>query len=334
MRVGVYGAGAVGGYLGVALSAAGVPVTLVGRRWLFEARGALVAVPLRGAPLRPGPDLVVSEEPEALRGVDVCLVCVKSRDTRDAGRVLAAVLPEGCAVVSFQNGIENAEVLGEFLDGAIPGMIGFNVRIDGARFLQATSGLLCVAAGAAGESLRGAFARVGVDLRLRDDMRRVLAGKLLINLGNGICAATGLGTAAMIRDGDARRCFSLCIREGLRVMRGAGLRPVSVVGLPPAVVARVLALPDGVVRLLAPLIVKVDGDARASTLMDLDRGRPTEIDALNGAIAKLAGQAGSIAPVNERIVQIVHGLEADLARGAMPGFVRPAALRHELALLC
>jgi 2-dehydropantoate 2-reductase len=105
MRVGVFGAGASGSFLGIRLSAAGVPVTLVGRSSLVQARDALVALGVDGSEVRPADDLVAVADHAALADVDVCMVSVKSRDTMNAARSLAEVLAPDAVVVSFQNGL-------------------------------------------------------------------------------------------------------------------------------------------------------------------------------------------------------------------------------------
>src|SRR5690606_3121227 len=100
-----------------------------------------------------------------------------------------------------------------------------------------------------------------------------------------ICAATGLSISESLRSRDARWCFARCLREGIEVMRAAGLKPARVTVVPPRLIAALMVLPDEVVLRVARAIVDVDPRARSSTLQDLDRGRLTEIDELNGAIA-------------------------------------------------
>ena len=333
MRTGVFGAGAVGGFLGVALSAAGIPVVLVGRRALVVVRDQLLMEPLGGAERSPGADLVVTDDPEHLGAVDLCLVTVKSRDTEAAAAQLAGVLPPDTLVVSFQNGLDNVRRLREGLTQPVAaGVVSFNVRRDGGRFRQLTSGPVLVEAleDPRAQALRGALARAGLRAKLRRDIDDVAAGKLLLNLNNGVCAATGLGIAASLQSPDARRCFARCIQEGLTVMRDADLKPVGVLPIPPGLVARFLTGPEVLLRPLTRLLVRVDPAARSSTLQDLDRGRPTEIDALNGAIVALAESLGREAPVNARVVQVVRRIEARVARGEAPDFVPPAELLRAL----
>ena len=103
MKLGVLGAGAIGGFLGVRLSTAGVSVTLVGRPALAaaHAKSPLVAFGVDGTVYRAAADLVVASDPAALADVDICLVTVKSRDSDSAARSLAPVLRPDAVVVSF-----------------------------------------------------------------------------------------------------------------------------------------------------------------------------------------------------------------------------------------
>ncbi len=317
MRVGVFGAGAIGGSLGVRLSAAGVPVHMVARPSLVAIADDLVLFDRRERPQRPGPDLLVDEDPEILRDVDVCLVTVKSRATEEAARSLAGVLPDRCIVVSFQNGLRNPERLGRHLElDVVPGMVTYNVvRPEPAVFRQATTGPLVVGRreGPVGEwlsELAAAFARTGDRLELRGDVYRVQAGKLLLNLNNMVCAITGVPIAASVRNRTLRWCFSALMREGLSVMKRAGIQPRPVVGLPPWVLARLLNLPDAIVLRFARSIVDIDPGARSSTLQDLEAGKPTEVDDLSGEIVRIARRIGVDAPRNALAVEAVHELEA------------------------
>jgi glycerol-3-phosphate dehydrogenase len=91
LKIGIMGAGAIGGYLGIRMSAAGYPVTLIGRASLFKDK--LAATNLKKDTAVPGPDLKIALTPDALAEVDVCLLTVKSRSTLESAAQLQAVLP-------------------------------------------------------------------------------------------------------------------------------------------------------------------------------------------------------------------------------------------------
>ncbi len=329
------GAGAIGGFLGLHAAAGGARVTLVGRASLVERAAELSATRLDGATLRPPPTLVASEDPEALADADVVIVTVKSRDSTAVGERLASVLPQRTTLVSFQNGLGNLKRLGRSLGPrVIAGMVSFNVLRDGAQLRQATTGPLIAGDGGAQterrahlRALAAALDAGGLPLELRADIDDVAAGKLLLNLSNGVGAATGLPIAATLRSRDARICFARCIREGIQALTCAGYRPRNVIGLPPSVIATLLQMPNILVMLVARRMVNLDPAARSSTLQDLDAGKPTEIGDLNGAIADLARAHGLRAPANQTITAIIRELE--VAERPLT-FVEPAALRARI----
>ncbi len=337
MRIGVLGAGAIGGYVGVRLAAAGAETVLVGRRPMVEQAASLVAIDVQGHAHRPHARVEATDDVRARAEGDACLVTVKSRDTAEAGRELDGVLAPGCVVVSLQNGLENARVLRSHLGAreVLAGIVGYNVvRESPVRFRQASSGKLIIERGGArARELSRWLRRAGQHVEARRDVERILAGKLLLNLNNGIGAATGLGIAASLRDADARWCFAECLREGARVMRRAGIRPARVAPLGPRTIAAALALPNAIVLRMARALIAVDEAARSSTLQDLERGKPTEIDELNGAVVRIAERDGRDAPINRSITELVHAREDEAARGEPLRFVAPSALRRDIERL-
>jgi len=336
LQIGVMGAGAIGVFLGLHAAAGGAHVTLVGRSSLLESSAELSATRLDGRRLEPTPTVVLSDDPEALAEADIVIVTVKSRDSTAVGERLATILPERATIVSFQNGLGNLKRLGSSLGPrVIAGMVSFNVIRDGPRLRQATRGPLI--AGDGGErhdrrahlqALAAALDAGGLPLELRPDIDDVIAGKLLLNLSNGVGAATGLPIAATLRSRDARICFARCIREGIAALTCAGYRPRSVIGLPPSLIASLLPLPNILVMMVARKMVSLDPQARSSTLQDLDAGKPTEIGDLNGAIADLAQAHGLQAPANQTITEIIRELETT----ERPlSFISPRDLRRRIA---
>jgi len=322
LHVGVFGAGAIGSYLGARLSAAGCRVTLVGRPWLVEARARIQAIGLDQVPIAAADSLVVSTEAASLADVDVCLVTVKSAATDEAGRQLGQVLGDDAVVLSLQNGTTNVARLraAGVRAPVIAGMVTFNiVSSEPATFRKATSGPIMVGVGV-GERFGAAIAAAGEPAIERQDIAAVQTAKLLLNLNNGLCAATGLSIADSVRAGELRWCFSELIREGLRATEALGM-PVGRIGrLAPALVARLLRAPNFIFSQLAGSFMRIDPAARSSTLQDLDRGKPTEIDYLNGEVVALAERAGQVAAANAAVVNKVHALESC---GSRPDFWSP-----------
>jgi 2-dehydropantoate 2-reductase len=330
LRIGIFGAGAIGGYLGVRLSAATALVTLIGRRALAEHAGDLEAVGLDGTSAHVG--VPVTTDPSALSDAEVCLVTVKSGDSAEAGRILREHLPQGALVVSLQNGIRNVATLTETLGRpVVAGMVTYNVRREGrARFRRATSGPIMI--GNEGDrALLGrlvtALRAAGEEVELRRDMEAVQLTKLLLNLNNGVCGTTGLSIADSLRNRASRRVFAMCLREGLRAARATGRRITRIGPLAPALVARLLPLPNGVFLRLAPKMIAIDPAARLSTLQDLDRGHRTEIDYLNGEIVGFGASTGVPTPANAFVTAYVHRLEG--MKPPLP-FMTPEELLREV----
>jgi 2-dehydropantoate 2-reductase len=316
LHVGVFGAGAIGGYVGARLAQAGVPVTIVGRGAALEALRHRVRLSDHRGFTAEVAGLRASEDAASLAGASHVLVAVKSGDTEAAARALAGVLPRDAVVLSFQNGVRNAERLRALLPDhlVLAAMVPFNVVRDGARWHQGTSGTLAIEAHPRAAPLREALVRAGLPAVLDHDVARKQWGKLLVNLGNAVNALSGLPIRAMLADRGHRRAMAALFGEGEEALRRAGIRPVLDMPVPAWIVPRLLLLPDGLFRFVLPALAKVDDEARSSMADDLRRGRTTEVEVLNGEIVRLAEASGSAAPRNARIVALVREAE----RGAPP----------------
>jgi 2-dehydropantoate 2-reductase len=314
MEICVFGAGSIGCYVGGRLAASGARVTFIGRpRLAAEIRQhGLHLTDWQGADLRVAPaDVRVDTHPESVRSADLVLVTVKSAGTDAVGRDLAQLLKPGAVVISFQNGIHNAEVLRAHNPGAtvITGMVEFNVihRGEGA-FHHGTEGGLDVHGHPALLPFDPAFVKAGLPLRQHTDMVGVMWAKLQLNLNNAINALAGIPLKEELSQRAFRRCIAMAQRELLRLLDAAGVRPTRL-KLPPGWIPSLLEVPDGMFAALAGKMLAIDPLARSSMWEDLQAGRPTEIDYLNGEVVKLAASLNRTAPVNARLVALV--LEAE-----------------------
>ncbi|MEU5156801.1 2-dehydropantoate 2-reductase [Glycomyces sp. NPDC021274] len=322
----VYGAGSIGCYVGGRLAAAGAEVVFVGRRRLADevAAHGLTLTDLHGAAARLDAPRYATA-PEAAAGAGLVLVTVKSAATAEAAAALAPHLAPGAVVVSLQNGLRNAAVLREHLPEAtvLAGTVGFNVvRTGDGRFHQGTDGDLGVEDHTALDAFAPAFARAGLDLAREADLRGVQAAKLLLNLNNAINALSDLPLKAELSQRAYRRCLALAQREALAAYKAAALRPAKTAGLDPRLLPVLLGLPDALFTRAAARMLAMDPHARSSTWDDLEAGRPTEVDYLNGEIVALAAEHGLAAPVNRRLAELVHAAE----RGGFRDWTGPALL--------
>jgi 2-dehydropantoate 2-reductase len=318
MRYGIFGAGAIGAYLGGRLAQAGAEVVLIGRGALAEeARkaGGLELIGLRGDSYRAPVQL--TEDVRALENCGVVLVAVRTLDTLAAGETLSRVLKPGAVVFSCQNGVSNPEVLARSLgaERVAGGVVTCNVVIQGARLSQSTGGPILLGRPAlaprAAEQLASDLRASGLAAEVRDDMEAALWGKLLLNLGNSIGALTDLPIASFLADPAGRAVYAAAIEEGLGLLRAAGIAPARVGRTDPRLVLRFLRtpLPRFLARLLVRRMYGVTDEARSSTSRDLNAGRATEIDSLNGALVRLAEKFHQAAPVNRTLTQLVQEAE-------------------------
>jgi 2-dehydropantoate 2-reductase len=214
--------------------------------------------------------------------------------------------------VSLQNGLRNTAVLRQRLPGrtVLAGMVAFNVvRLGEGRFHRGTAGAVEVQDHPGLDPLAAAFARAGLPLARRADLTAVQTAKLLLNLNNAVNALSGLPLRTELSQRDYRRCLALAYREALAVCRAADLRVGRVNGLPAPLMPVLLGLPDPVFALAARRSLAMDRHARSSTWDDLEAGRPTEVDHINGEIVALAAEHGRTAPVNARLTALVHDAE-------------------------
>jgi 2-dehydropantoate 2-reductase len=314
-RICVFGAGSIGCYVGGRLQAAGAQVQFVGRlrlRTELEAHG-LHLTDFRGAGLRIDRSaLRFATTPAAAAAAELVLVTVKSAGTAEAGRELAAVLGPAAVVLSLQNGIGNAKVLRQALPRhrVLDGMVPFNVINRGCgAFHQGSEGDLAAADHPLLRACRPLFNLAGLPLQLHADMLPVQWAKLLLNLNNPVNALSNRPLKEQLSQRDYRRCVALAQHEALQLLDAAGIRPARLTPLPPHWIPFMLSLPDAVFRLAANKMLRIDPLARSSMWDDLQAGRVTEVDWLNGEVMRLAERLGRAAPVNAKLLALIRQAE-------------------------
>jgi 2-dehydropantoate 2-reductase len=332
-RIAVLGAGSIGAYVGGALIAAGGDVTLIGRTRMREqvALHGLTVSDMDGRNDALSPAQVhYCEDPATLADADLILVTVKSADTEGIASLLAQHAALNALIVSLQNGIGNADVLRRALPGraVLAGMVPFNVvQLPGSRFHRGTEGSLMVEASPALTPWLPMFEAAGLPLVQRSDFVAVQWGKLLLNLNNPVNALSGVPLKTQLSDRNCRRCLALLIDEALWAMDAAGIVPAQIGKVAPSRMPRLMRLPNWLFKRIAAAALRIDPEARSSMWEDLQAGRRTEVDYLNGAVVAMAEKGGLDAPANRRIVALVHDAEQGRA-GGMKGTELLAALRE------
>ena len=310
----VAGAGNIGCFVGGMLAAAGRPVALLARRRVIgeiESHG-LTVTSFEGAlhHLAPG-RLKLSDDPGLLADAGVVLVAVKSADTAEIAEAIARYASSDAVTISLQNGVANVPVLRRRLPGRIvlAGMVPFNVIAKGeGRFHRATSGDIVIERDDADTARR--LSVPGLRVRASSAIAGVQWGKLLVNLNNAINALSGLPLRRQLGERPWRLLFADQFAEGLAAVRADGIKALSSTPVPASLTPHLLRLPDTVFKPLLGRTVQVDPQALSSMSEDLQRGRRTEIDYLQGAITEIADRRGLQVPLSRRIVTLIKDAEA------------------------
>jgi len=327
--IGVAGAGSIGCFVGGIYVAAGRRVALLVRPRVIgeiEANG-LRLTSFEGLDQKIAPDrLTLSENPEIFNEASVVLVTVKSADTAEIADLIARYAPEDAVVVSLQNGIGNVGALRQRLPGrrVLAGMVPFNVISAGeGRFHRSTSGDIVIEQDEAGTAAQ--LSVPGLNMRPSQNIAGVQWGKLLLNLNNALNALGDLPLRKQLAQRPWRMLFADQMAEGLAAIRAEGIKPVSSTPIPASWTPPLLRLPDAIFEVLLGRTMKIDPEARSSMWEDLQRGRVTEIDYLQGVITEIADRRGLQVPLSRRIVALIRRAEA--AGKGSPGLT-PEQIRN------
>ena len=328
--IGVFGAGAIGCYVGGMLKAAGADVRFLGRGQIAETlrKHGLTLTRFDGPQIVVKPeDIAISTDPSILSDCNVILLCVKSQATPEAAVDVASRMKSGACVVSLQNGVDNAKTLADALgpERVCPAMVPFNVLSSGnGCYHRGTAGDILMADTERARELASLLTRAGITATTRTDMGEVLWGKLLLNLNNALNVLSDVPLVEQLSNRAYRLVLADMVAEALTAVRKAGIRPAAIGRVRPWLIPHILRLPDWLFMRVAQSMLAMDAKARSSMWDDLKNGRQPEIDFLNGAVVRLAGEVGTPAPVNRKIIALVH--EA-FKSGRSPGFSGAEILR-------
>ena len=299
VKIAIFGAGALGGYFGGRLLEVGYEVSFIARGAHLEAlqqNGLKIESPLGNAHLSP---VRATTDPAELGPVDLVLFLVKAYDTDVAARALGPLLGPDTVVVSFQNGVDSRERIGQvigiervlggvayiFADVRAPGVVRHNGSLarlvfgefDGSRARPAVA-------------LEEALTAAGVEAELVDDIDvRIWEKFVLISALSGVTTLTRLSIGEVLSDSYCAELF----RDALTETAGVGLKKCP--GLSDDIAERQMSfarsLPHGM---------------RASMLDDLERSKRIELDYLSGAVVRLGATLGVETPVHATVYRALH----------------------------
>jgi len=295
-KIAVAGAGAVGGYFGGLLARAGAPVVMIGRPAFVSAIKKNDGLFLDTVQFQESVKVEASEELSAARGAEIVLFCVKTTDNASTARTLAPLLAPGALVLSLQNGVDNVEqIRAAARIEALPTVVYVAASVpEPGRVKHVGRGDLVV--GPENEktkSVAALFARAGVGCRISENIEGELWTKLIWNCALNAVSALGRAKYGQIgASPDARKVLESLVDEVLAVARAAN---VHLPGLedPKAAYA-------GAFRIATQM-----AETYSSTAQDMQRGKRTEIDSLNGFIARRGAELGVPTPVNQAMYALV-----------------------------
>lgn len=296
VRVAVLGAGAVGCYYGGMLARAGHAVTMIGRPVHVDAMRAS-GLRLETKSFDERVRVEASTEAAAVRGAKLVLFCVKSTDTESAAGQIAPLLDPDATVVNLQNGVDNVErIRARVKNPVVPAVVYVATEMAGPGHLKHHGRGDLVIGGLDDrgklEELKSLFEKSGVPVAVSDNVDGELWGKLVVNCAyNALSAITQLPYGAMFRGEGVRQVMGDVVAETLAVAKACG------VAMAPDTLARTYKIAEAMPT------------QYSSTAQDLARGKPTEIDHLNGFVARKGEALGVPTPANRTLHALVKLLE-------------------------
>jgi 2-dehydropantoate 2-reductase len=300
-NVAVMGAGAVGCYFGAMLARAGVAVRLIGRPALVAAvsRNGLQFNGIEFAGRIP---MSATADPAGVAGAELVLFCVKSADTEAAARAIAPHLSPGAIVIDLQNGVDNVERIRTHVKNVVvPAVVYVSAEIAAPGVLRhnGRGDLVIGETGSrkAGDALIADLAAwlsgMKVPTRVSDNVDGELWWKLTVNCAYNAVSALGRSRyGRMMAMAPVRQVMSDAVREIVVLAEAKGVH---------------IAMPDPVEAILR--FGDLMPEAMSSTAQDIERGRPTEIEYLNGYVVRECDARGLPAPVNRTLYALVKLLE-------------------------
>lgn len=294
MKIAVMGAGAVGSYIGAMLARAGHDVILIARAQHADAIGKHGLL-FNGLNFRGSVRVQATAEASGVEGADVVLLCVKSGDTESAGRAMAPHLKSDATVLCLQNGVDNAARLQPIIRQAVvPAAVYVAAEMAGPGHVRHKGrGDLIIGPSPASIQIAAQFSAAAIPTTVSDNVIQELWIKLITNcVYNPLSAVAELPYGPLFKVEGVTDVAEDVIGECLAVAGALGIP------IPPGIGERVLALAETM------------PEQYSSTAQDLTRGKPTEIDYLNGYIVRKGAELGIATPVNLALQVMVKLREA------------------------
>ena len=319
MRIAIYGAGSLGTILGAFISKAGVPIELINRN-----KAHVAALKEKGAQVVGTMNFnqpVVAYTPDEMSGTyDIIFLMTKQQHNAEVVQMLKGFLASDGVLVTFQNGLPEvllAEVLGEERVLGCTVAWGATMQTPGVCELTSEPDALSFSLGAISKQRSKHFAKVKELLEMMGtvDVEENFLGtrwsKLLINAAfSGMSAVLGCTFGEAAGPKDSRRIVQALIKECIDVCQVGGIRIEPVQGKD---IVKLLNYTNALKRafsfFIIPIAIRKHAKLKASMLQDLEKGKLTEVDAINGAVSEYGRMVNFPTPVNDKVVEIIHRIE-------------------------
>lgn len=311
MRIGVIGAGAVGGAIAALLARAGNEVQVT-------ARGDhLKAIKADGLHLAGGwGDFTVAVEAdeELTRAPELAIIATKAQDSR-AAILAGARLLNGVPILVMQNGLEGVASTAPLLprSDVLGGLAMYaSSLVSPGHIAITTPGRTYVGGGG---DLPARYVVSVLNEVMPTELTHNFVGaqwtKLVVNQVNALPAITGLSVQQVVADDGLRRILVRSMKENVRIGIAQGIHFAPLQGLTDWRLRLFARTPRALAESLPKLMARRMGSTPnpGSTLQSIRRGALTEIDYLNGAVVAAAEKLGRTAPVNAALVALVHEVE-------------------------
>jgi 2-dehydropantoate 2-reductase len=319
MRVAIYGAGSLGTILGAFISKAGVPIELINRN-----KAHVEALKTKGAQVVGTMNFcqpVVAYTPSEMSGTyDIVFLMTKQQHNPEVVTMLKDFLAPDGVLVTFQNGLPEmqiAEILGEERVLGCTVAWGATLQSPGVCELTSEPDALSYSLGAISAKRSKHFNQVKELLELmgKVDVEENFIGtrwsKLLINAAfSGMSAVLGCTFGEAAGPKESRRIVQALIKECIDVCKKGGIRIEPVQGKD---IVKLLDYSHPLKRafsfFIIPIAIRKHAKLKASMLQDLEKGKLTEVDAINGAVSDYGRRVGCPTPMNDKVVEIIHRIE-------------------------
>jgi len=306
MKIAIVGSGALGSLLAALFSKAKADVLLFGRNKSRIENISREGLSVEGAAGKWKARVKASCVLEDISQAELVILCVKSYDTKNVVSSFCGYLEKDTAVLSLQNGLGNVEVISEAVpeERVIGGVTNIGATLlEGAGVRYAGKGETVIGRAdgkvtAEMRPVRELFSSAGLELKISRDIKNIIWSKLVLNAGiNALSAVLRLPNGALVRSEGAKRIMRAAVTEAVRVAKRKKIK---------------LVYDDPLAK--AEAICESTAGNLSSMLQDILGKRRSEIDAINGAIIRIAQEAGIPVPVNIMLADMVKSIEENYSR--------------------